>query len=73
MFHAGTKQSNNGTLLTNGGRVLSVSTVAQSVSEAREASYRNIAGVTFEKKYHRTDIGRDVASQTQKKPQDSNK
>ena len=73
LFHAGTRQSDDGTLLTNGGRVLSVSTVAQSVSEAREASYRNIAGVTFEKKYHRTDIGRDVESQTQQKTQDSNK
>ena len=60
LFHAGTRQSNDGALLTNGGRVLSVSTVAQSVSEAREASYRNIARVTFEKKYHRTDIAQDV-------------
>lgn len=58
-FHAGTRLSNN-EILTNGGRVISVSSLGASFQEALEISYKNSEIITFEKKYYRHDIGFDL-------------
>ena len=59
VFHAGTKA--DGTkVLSNGGRVLAVSSYGQSLKEALEASYRNAERISFEGKYYRSDIGFDL-------------
>ena len=56
VFHAGTRQD-DGRVLTNGGRVLAVTSYGDTIGEALERSYENIAGIDFDKKYFRTDIG----------------
>lgn len=56
LFHNGTK-NHNGKLFTNGGRVLSLSTLGSSLEEAREKIYSNINKIKYEGIYYRKDIG----------------
>ncbi|SFC89628.1 phosphoribosylamine--glycine ligase [Clostridium uliginosum] len=56
VFLAGAKLEDN-ILKTNGGRVLSVIGLGNTLEEAREEAYENIKGVTFEGAYCRKDIG----------------
>ncbi|MBQ5757178.1 MAG: phosphoribosylamine--glycine ligase [Clostridia bacterium] len=56
IFVAGAKLE-NGKLLTNGGRVLGVTAVAPSLSEAIDAAYAAVPSVTFGNAYYRHDIG----------------
>lgn len=56
VFHAGTKES-NGQLLTNGGRVLTVTSLANSLGEALAQSRQTAGTIQFEGKYYRHDIG----------------
>jgi phosphoribosylamine--glycine ligase len=63
IFHSGTRLS-NGELLTNGGRVFAVTSVAENMQECLEASYRQAAAIEFEGKYFRRDIGQDLMSET---------
>ena len=59
VFQAGTKLE-GGRLLTNGGRVLAVTSTADTVAQARERAYRGIAAIDFEGAQHRTDIAADA-------------
>jgi phosphoribosylamine--glycine ligase len=59
LFHAGTKLSGN-KILTNGGRVIAVSSYGATKDEALAKSYRNAEAVSFSKKYYRKDIGFDL-------------
>jgi phosphoribosylamine--glycine ligase len=59
VFHSGTK-SDGDEVLTNGGRVLSVSSYGNSMNEALEGSYRNARLLSFEGSYFRSDIGFDL-------------
>ena len=59
-FHAGTSRGVDGRLVTSGGRVISVSSLGSDIAEALDRSYRSIAGIDFEGKYSRRDIGRDL-------------
>lgn len=56
VFHAGTKEQ-NGQLLTNGGRVLTVTSLANSLGEALAQSRQTAGTIQFEGKYYRHDIG----------------
>ena len=55
IFHAGTKLS-NGELLTNGGRVLGVTTTAPTLREAVEKVYRCVDVIHFDGVHYRRDI-----------------
>ena len=57
VFHAGTKLGSDGTVYTDGGRVLTVVGVGKNMAEAREKVYRNIGSIHFEGCYYRKDIG----------------
>lgn len=57
VFHAGTKQE-NGKMLTNGGRVLGLNAVRDTLREAVTACYEAAEHVSFENKYMRNDIGK---------------
>jgi phosphoribosylamine--glycine ligase len=56
VFHAGTKQEGD-KLLTNGGRVLAVTSYGSDIHDAVAKSNAAIAKIDFEGKYYRTDIG----------------
>lgn len=57
LFHAGTTLNNNNEIVTNGGRVLAVTSLGNSLSEAVSKSMKTAENVNFEGKYYRTDIG----------------
>ena len=59
VFHSGTRPE-EGKVLTNGGRVLAVSSVANSMEEALDLSYKNAGKISFEKMYYRRDLGKDL-------------
>lgn len=57
VFHAGTRKTEDGKLVTSGGRVLGITALAESVAAAREKVYRAAEIINFEGKHYRTDIG----------------
>ena len=59
VFHAGTKQKGNG-FVTNGGRVLAVTSMSDKYQEALNLSYAQIQKLGFKKMYYRKDIGFDL-------------
>lgn len=59
IFHAGTTES-GGELLTNGGRVMAVTAMAKTPSEARQNAYALADQIHFDGKCLRYDIGKDV-------------
>jgi len=59
VFHAGT-QEENGKIVTNGGRVLAITSFGEDFNEALKTSYKNIDKLHFEKMYFRRDIGFDL-------------
>ncbi len=58
-FHAGTKLE-NGKIVSNGGRVIAVTSYGKDFEEAIKKSYQSIAKLQFDKMYFRTDIGKDL-------------
>ena len=54
----------DGKLLTNGGRVLGVTSIADSLEEAIEASYLKVNKIDFGNKYYRHDIGKRALAAT---------
>ncbi|MBN2596255.1 MAG: phosphoribosylamine--glycine ligase [Marinifilaceae bacterium] len=59
VFHAGTTFSGND-VVTNGGRVISVSSYGDTMQSALDKSFRNAELIDFEGKYYRKDIGFDL-------------
>ena len=58
VFHAGTKKNDSGEILTNGGRVLSVTSLADTLEEAKKKSYSLVSEIHWgdKEEYFRTDI-----------------
>ena len=59
VFHAGTKLE-NGKVVTNGGRVLAVTSFGNNFQDATKKTYQNIDKLHFDKMYFRKDIGFDL-------------
>ena len=57
VFHAGTKKLPDGTLVTNGGRVLGVSVTAPTLKDAVAKAYAEAGKISFEDMHCRRDIG----------------
>lgn len=57
--HAGTKQK-NGSTLTNGGRVIAVTSFDDDFKKAIKKSYRITEKISFDKMFYRKDIGKDL-------------
>ena len=57
VYHNNTKV-NGSKILTDGGRVLSITALGNSYDEIREKVYRNIEKISFETKQYRKDIGK---------------
>lgn len=62
LFHAGTKQEGDN-ILTNGGRVLAITSYGRNMEDALAKSFANAKNIDFEKKYYRTDIGFDLKTE----------
>ncbi len=58
-FHAGTKES-NAEVVTNGGRVLACTGMAESIQGALDISYETIQQISWEEMNYRKDIGQDL-------------
>ncbi len=58
-FHSGTAIK-DGVLVSNGGRVLALTTLAENIQDARKHMYCEIEKVKFKDMYHRQDIGNDL-------------
>ncbi|MNI75830.1 Phosphoribosylamine--glycine ligase [compost metagenome] len=56
VFHAGTERTEEGTWVTNGGRVLGVVGMGASIAEARSAAYASVAKISFPGMHSRSDI-----------------
>ncbi len=56
VFHAGTRLSDDGAVVTSGGRVLTVVASAPTLSGARAAAYRNVQRIHFTRAHYRRDI-----------------
>lgn len=60
LFHAGTAVDADGNLITSGGRVIAVSSLAENMEAALAKSFASVAKISFEDSYYRRDIGRDL-------------
>lgn len=62
IFHAGTKQSENGEFLTSGGRVLGVTATARNLNGAIHRAYKAVNEISWEGMQYRRDIGKSRAA-----------
>lgn len=56
LLHAGTKLS-DGNVVTNGGRVIAITSYGKDIHEALATSYKNAEKINYEGKYYRKDLG----------------
>lgn len=59
VFHAGTKKS-DGKVVTNGGRVIAITSLGNDFQEALQKSYQNMEKLHFDGMYYRKDLGFDL-------------
>lgn len=59
VFHAGTKLSGS-SILTDGGRLMAVTSFGDDIVEASELSRKNASLINYDNKYYRRDIGFDL-------------
>jgi phosphoribosylamine--glycine ligase len=59
VFHAGTKNIDD-KIVTNGGRVLAITSFGNNIIKARDKSYKNAELIDFDGKFYRKDIGLDL-------------
>ncbi|HEX9922909.1 MAG TPA: phosphoribosylamine--glycine ligase [Anaerolineae bacterium] len=62
VFHAGTRQTDDGRLVTNGGRVLAVTALGPDLPQAIDRAYAGMQAIHFEGMQFRTDIGAKALS-----------
>ena len=63
VFHAGTTFKNN-KIVSNGGRVLALTSYGKNLETALKSTYKNVGKIHFENQYFRNDIGRDVTKKS---------
>lgn len=60
VFHAGTKLS-DGNLITNGGRVMAITSYGSTIHEALQHSYERANDIHWQDIYYRRDLGKDLS------------
>ena len=63
VFHAGTERRPDGSVVTQGGRVLCVTALGDSVRAAQQRAYAALAPIRFDGAQHRSDIGHRALKQ----------
>ena len=63
VFHSGTTFKNN-KIVSNGGRVLALTSYGKNLETALKSTYKNVGKIHFENQYFRNDIGRDVTKKS---------
>ena len=58
IFHSGTTENNEKKLISNGGRVLSVTAIGQNIKECRDKAYKTIEDINWKNGFYRKDIGK---------------
>ena len=64
VFHAGTKVAESGELVTSGGRVLGVTSIAKTLSDAIQKAYQAAEKIAFQDAHKRNDIGSKALKMT---------
>lgn len=59
LYHAATKWD-NGSIVSNGGRVLGITAIGENLLDARKKAYEATTWIEFENKYMRNDIGKSI-------------
>lgn len=62
VFHAGTALNDAGEVITSGGRVLCITALGDTVSDAQKRAYEGLKKISWEQAYYRTDIGHRAVS-----------
>ena len=60
VYHSGTAITEDGQLVTNGGRVLGVTAKGENLKAARANAYEAVKWIDFDNKYYRHDIGKAI-------------
>jgi phosphoribosylamine--glycine ligase len=60
VFHAGTAQGEGNNITTNGGRVIAITALDDTLEGALALANRAAEQIHFERKYYRRDIGKDL-------------
>lgn len=68
VFHSGTAKK-NGDLVTNGGRVLGVTALGDSIQKALSKAYSAVSKITWKDVYYRTDIGKKALNRFERSPE----
>ena len=68
VFHSGTA-SEDGNIFTNGGRVLGITAIGDSVKEAIATAYQAVSKITWEGAHYRRDIGQKALRRLETAPQ----
>ena len=58
VFHAGTKELSDGSIITAGGRVLGICGLGETLGEAISHAYSAVEHIQYQRRYYRTDIGK---------------
>ena len=58
VFHSGTYKDENGNIVSNGGRVLSITSVGTNVQDCRQKAYSIVEAINWEQGFYRKDIGK---------------
>lgn len=66
VFHAGTKQSGEN-IVTNGGRVLGVTAMGETIADAKKAAYKAVEKIEFDGAYYRRDIADKAIKKVKRK------
>ena len=61
VLHAGTRISDDGDVVSAGGRVLSVTAVGETLAQARERAYAGVDLISLAGSHHRRDIAQHAA------------
>jgi len=70
VFHAGTRGKNKA-IVTDGGRVLCVTALGNTVQDAQKTAYALVEKINWEKAYFRTDIGYRAINREKVNPEDT--